>query len=107
MFLKIEKIRQKLISITKLPRMVYLENLKKVKLDECYNECVDCVGVDPGRRNVLTMVSDCGEKLVYSSRQRYHKSGLKRYAILEKEKRKNDILKIEELSKRRWILMIT
>ena len=45
-------------------------------------------------RNVLTMVSDSGE---YSSRQRYHKSGLKRYrAILEKEKRKNHIIKIEE-----------
>ena len=67
--------------------MVYLENLKKVKLDECYNECVNCVGVDPGRRNVLTMVSDSGE---YSSRQRYHKSGLKRYrAILEKEEKKS------------------
>ena len=53
--------------------------------------------MDPGRRNVLTMVSDSGEKLVYSSRQRYHKSGMKRYrAILEKEKRKNHIIKIEE-----------
>lgn len=59
------------------------------------------VGVDPGRRNIITAVDREGRKLRYTSSQRAFESKLLRYReVLEKEKEKNGIVQKEaELSR--------
>ncbi len=50
------------------------------------------MGVDPGRRNVITAVDQDGRTLRYTSRQRTFESGLARYRdVLKKEKRRKRI----------------
>lgn len=59
------------------------------------------VGVDPGRKNLVTLVDQDGRKLRYTSKQRMFESGLARYReIMDREKRKASIhLKEAALSK--------
>ena len=58
------------------------------------------VGLDPGKRNVVTMVCEVGDKLKYTTKQRNFESGLSRYnAVLLREKKKYGVEQAEtELS---------
>ena len=54
------------------------------------------VGLDPGKRNILTMTDKEGISIRYTARQKQFESGLTRYLrVLEKEKRKWGITSIE------------
>ena len=54
------------------------------------------VGVDPGRKNVITAVDKEGRTLRYTSSQRTFESGLTRYRkVIEREKNKKGISQIE------------
>lgn len=64
------------------------EHVRKQKTEPSNNPPGRHVGLDPGKRNIATMVDENGITLKYKTRQRNHESRLTRYRkVLQKEKR--------------------
>lgn len=74
-----------------------VKQLEKLSKDECENyKGRKLVGIDPGKKDILTMVDEEGKYYSYSNCRRRNNTYLKRSnQILLAEKKKNDIIQVE------------
>jgi len=79
----------------------YIDDLPKYMMDNIKNKKKHKIYIDPGKRDIFKMLGDNGKYFTYSSRERQHEMGQKKYrAKILKYKKENKIIELEtELGK--------